>query len=211
VPTRIMIISDSAFRKEDAKGLAMRGAIIAVAETSSTHPGGALHVIEFYARKQRRVTRSTYSAELNAMSDAIETGKLISMCLSELMVQMPLARQLIEHEEAGTLPMPMECAIDARSVYDSLIQDEIRPPTENSLVMMLCQIKELMLTHSLRKIWWIDTRDMIADGLNKGACSREGLLALSNNGTWSLQHEARGFAETRHVPIAPSERLRLPG
>jgi hypothetical protein len=62
-PYRIVVISDSAFRKEDKTGLAMRGAIIGIAEKHEKHPGGKLHVIEFYARKQRRVVRSTFSAE----------------------------------------------------------------------------------------------------------------------------------------------------
>ena len=62
-PFRIVVISDSAFRKEDKTGLAMRGAIVGIAEQHQTHPGGKIHVIEFYARKQRRVVRSTFSAE----------------------------------------------------------------------------------------------------------------------------------------------------
>ena len=39
-PTRVVAPSDSAFRKEDTKGLAMRGALIMVCEDADSHPGG---------------------------------------------------------------------------------------------------------------------------------------------------------------------------
>ena len=46
-----------------------------------------------------------------------------------------------------------------------------------------------------------DTRDMAADGLNKGSCSREGLMILANSGQWNLVHKAVSFKESRHVPV----------
>ena len=91
--------------------------------------------------------------------------------------------------------------IDARSVYDALRSEEIRPPTEISLIMLLCQLKEAMLCHTLRRLWWVDTHDMISDDLTKGICSREALMVLGNTGYWSLKHPALGFSESRHIPI----------
>ena len=200
-PCRILAISDSAFRKECNAGLAMRGAIIGISSDAANSLSGFLHIVEFYARKQRRVCRSTYSAELNAASDAYEFAKLVAMTLAEVIAPCPSAKLLTTMEESGTLPVCVHLIIDALSVYDSLASEEIHLPTESSLVMMLHQLKEALLTHTLRCLHWCDTKDMVSDGLNKGACSREALLSLGNTGYWHLVHQIKSFCETRHVPI----------
>ena len=200
-PCVTVVASDSAFRKEDARGLAMRGAVIGVGTEQVETPGGGLHVLEFYSRKQRRVTRSTFSAELNALSDSVEFGRMIAQTLAEIVAFVPSAADLMRMEEQGKLPVPIVAIVDARSVFDALVQDEIRPPSEVSLVMMLCQIKEAMRAGSLKRLFWVDTKDMIADGLNKGACSREALLLLGATGTWQVQFAPVGFTETVHQPI----------
>ena len=53
-------------------------------------------------------------------------------------------------------------AIDARSVFDSLAAKEVRPPSEISLIMVLHQVKEALLSHMLARLWWVDTREMAA-------------------------------------------------
>ena len=206
-PTRIVGISDSAFRKEDAKGLAMRGAVIALVERFDEHPGGACHILDFYARKQRRVTRSTYSAELNAASDAYEFSKLIALTVAEVIKPYPSISSLMCLEETGSFPACVELVLDARSVYDSLVAAELKAPTEISLIMFLAQLKEQMMCWSLKRLWWVDTRDMVADGLNKGAISRMGLLQLANSGRWDLLYKAHGFSETRYAPILSQKAL----
>ena len=64
---RVLVISDSAFRKEDKTGLAIRGAMITIASpaASAADPSCKFNLIEFYSKRQRRVTRSTYAAELH--------------------------------------------------------------------------------------------------------------------------------------------------
>ena len=52
--------------------------------------------------------------------------------------------------------------------------------------MLLLQIKEQLSSGSLRKLWWVSTTDMAADGLNKGGVSRSGIMKLCMTGTWSL-------------------------
>jgi hypothetical protein len=197
----VLSVSDSAFRKEDKGALAMRGALIGISESHETHPGGRLHLIEYFARKQRRITRSTYSAELNAASDAYDFAKLVALTMTEILHYQPDARALQRLEETGKLALLVHLVIDARSVYDSLIAEEVRPPTEASLVMLLSQLKEALMCHTLKRLWWVNTHDMVADGLNKGSCSRQALCDIANLGIWTLKHECRGHSEARHVPI----------
>jgi hypothetical protein len=187
-PCRVVGISDSAFRKECNAGLAMRGAIIAISSDNALTLTGTLHVVEFYSRRQRRVTRSTYSAELNALSDAYEFAKLVALTLAEIVRPCPYAKLLTTMEEIGNLPVCVQMIVDARSVYDSLIAEEIRVPSESSLVMQLHVLKEAMLAHTLSRLWWTDTKDMVADGLNKGAVSREALINLGQLGEIGRAH-----------------------
>ena len=46
---------------------------------------------------------------------------------------------------------------------------------------------------------------MIADGLNKGAVSRQALLDLVNNGSWNLNKPAIGHTVSRYIPIASQQ------
>ena len=87
------------------------------------------------------------------------------------------------------------------SVFDALKADELNNPTEVSLIMMLSAIKEALLAHTLSKLHWCDTRDMASDGLNKGAVSRAGLLAIANEGVWTLLHASKSHSEHRYEPI----------
>jgi hypothetical protein len=200
-PTRVVGASDAAFRKEDSKGLAMRGAVIMLVEQNDLDPGGSCHILDFYARKQRRVTRSTYSAELNAASDCYEFCKLVALTLAEAIRPYPSIRTLMSLEETGSFPVSIELVVDAKSVWDSLVASELKAPSEVSLVMFLSQLKEQLLCWSLKRLWWVQTEDMVADGLNKGAISRAALLLLSNSGQWKLKFPAKGFSELRYVPI----------
>ena len=53
---------------------------------------------------------------------------------------------------------------------------------------ILGQMREHMSTNRIRRLWWIDTRDMFADGLNKGAISRKALLTALTQGVWKVVH-----------------------
>jgi len=198
---RTTVISDSAFRKEDAAGLAMRGFIVGFSPLDSEGPGGYLHLIEWGSKKQKRVCRSTYAAELNSLVDSYEVGKVITAAATELVTPSLRPSIIIRLEETGAFVWTIECIIDAKSVFDSLSNAEITPPTEAALVFVLLVLKEALQTHTMRTLWWCDTRDMLSDGLNKGAVSRSALLASANEGRWVLQHTPIPFRETRHTPI----------
>ena len=53
---------------------------------------------------------------------------------------------------------------------------------------ILGQMREHMACQRIRQLWWIDTRDMSADGLNKGALSRRALLRALTKGEWTVIH-----------------------
>jgi len=186
---RTSVITDSAFRKETTTGLCMRGFIIGLTPLDPNTPGGPIHFIDWGAKKQKKITRSTYAAELHSLVDGYELGKIVTSAYTELCVPRIRASKLVSLEEQGLLSIAIECSIDAKSVFDSLSNAEVAQPSESNLLFVLLAIKEGMQSFSLRTLWWTDTRDMLADGLNKGVVSRAALNRASATGIWKLTHE----------------------
>ena len=180
----------------------MRGAILAIAELhkSETDPGAKWHVIEFYSRRQRRVTRSTFAAELHGLADSLEIGKVIAMAYTETQIPGLTPLQLSRKEETGELAIPIHAVIDAKSDFDALSVTDIKAPTEASLIMILLSVKESLLTHSLKYMWWVDTTDMVSDGLTKGAVPRTALVESGNLGRWLVSKPSVSFSERTHRP-----------
>ena len=188
-PLRIIVISDAAFRKETAAGLSMRGAVIAIAEAKEkdgrvTKFDGVLHMVEYYARKQRRVVRSTFSAELNAACDAFEIGRLVALTLSSIYGPGQTSAMLRKAEDEGRLPYSIVLIVDCMSILTTLSQEVVKTPSEATLILLLLGLKESLLTRHLKALAWVATTDMVADGLNKGAVSRRGLVQCSCSGEW---------------------------
>lgn len=200
---KTLVISDSAFRREDSSGLAMRGCVIGIAENFSDQVGGHIQMIEFFSRRQRRVVRSTFGAELGSAADGVEIGKLIAYTLAELIIPNLTTAQIIRLDETGGLPVPIQLVTDCRSLYDALKVDDTSIPSESSLLMPLLQLKENLRTGTLQSIVWCDTRDMAADGLNKGCINRQALLQLATTALWSLNHPVHVHSESHRKAIAP--------
>ena len=206
-PIRCIVISDAAFRKETAAGLSMRGAVIGIAEAREDQHGkmtkfdGPVHIIEYFARKQRRVVRSTFSAELNACCDAYEIGRLVTLTYCSCYLPGRSAAQLQVLEHNGKLPMHIVLIIDCMSILETLKQEVVKTPSEATLILLLLGLKEALLSHHLKAIAWVDTRDMLADALNKGAISRRALVEASCLGEWVLKHPFVQHGEVVHRAV----------
>ena len=187
---RLLAVSDAAFRKEDKAGLSIRGTFILLATTQQDTPGGDVHCLEAFSRKQRRVVRSTFGAEVNAQIDAHDLARLIAMALQQLFTPNATAQGILGIEEKGPYRVPVECITDCRSLFEALAQRELRVPTEMPLILPLHCLKEgldLDTLGRLQALWWVCTEDMVADGLTKGSCAREPIIAMLRTGIWKLQ------------------------
>ena len=121
------------------------------------------------------------------------------MAFTEIQIPNLSASKLSHLEESGKLAVSIEGVIDAKSVFDSLTVTDIKVPSEASLIMILLSIKESLLSHTLKTLWWVDTVDMLSDGLNKGAVSRIALLKASLDGFWLVTKPAVSFSEKTQV------------
>ena len=46
-------------------------------------------------------------------------------------------------------------------------------------------MRELIDNKRLRRLWWVDTRDMISDGLNKGSIDRKAIINVLQHNVWA--------------------------
>ena len=197
-PLRLVVVSDAAFKSipDESSGLALRGAVIILcssSETSPASPDSTCCMIEYLCKRQRRVVRSTFSGELNALIDAIELLLVLQICFHQVWSgTTATATDLAKLLDEGGLQPPCEAVIDARSVFDCLAATDVGDLVEGSLKLHVLSIRERLATQALRCLWWSDTRDMLADGLTKGSVPRDQLLACSNRGEYKVVHECAG-------------------
>ena len=88
--------------------------------------------------------------------------------------------------EGGYIPIALY--LDAMSVFAAVAATFIKQPAEKSLLCHVQYLRELLDKLVLKFLFWIDTRDMGADGLTKGACARL-RLHMFMDGYMPLQHE----------------------
>ena len=80
-------------------------------------PTGMLHLVEFICTRQKRVVRSTFSAETNGLIDALEKVFPIQTAYHQLLCgSEETAAQLAELLDAGSMVPGIEAGVDARGV-----------------------------------------------------------------------------------------------
>ena len=125
-------------------------------------------MLDFGVRKQKRVCRSTFSAEINALSDSLEHGKTLQLALHQIERGISPASELLVLQTNGQLAITLMASIDAKSVFEAVrSKDAGTLPFEESLILQVLAIREDLQHARLFCLWWIDTRDVLADGLNK--------------------------------------------
>ena len=195
-----MGFSDAAFRAqpEESSGLALRGLAVMLMEDDQPGPcskSSNVNLIDFLVRRIRRVVRSTFSAELNALIDALGNLLLVQLALHDIFCGVSSdVNELVERLEAGRLYPPTECCTDAMSVWQAIVAEDCGTPQECSLKLHLLSLRDRLQRGVLRSIHWTDTRDMVGDGLTKGGVNRELLMSVSKDGTYKMQHPSKTYS-----------------
>ena len=200
-----MTLSDSAFKAQDYQCLVMRGCIVLLIEAPGSHsgesslttaPGGEVKC-QVHARKHSRVVRSTYAAELLSLLGAIGQGNLIATAIEEIQAGAMTARQLLDRHSSCQRLIEHDAGIDARAVFDWVTADQPRTPAEKPLFLYSLAVREHLEAGHLSRLWWFDTRAMLADGLTQGAVDREALVKVCEQGAWLLTGDAPMFKDLR--------------
>jgi len=204
----VTVFSDAAFKAvpEESHGLALRGCVILLAEANPDQllsPEGKCHMLEYVCRRQRRVVRSTYSAELNGLIDSVEITLLMQFLLHQIFYGTDQsASQLARAQESGQLQPPVNAATDAKAVFDSVAAPDVCEPAECSLKLHLISIRDKVSYGTIKNLFWSDTRDMLADGLTKGSVNRLALQTVAEHGKHVLTKEVQRYT----APTGGSER-----
>lgn len=185
-PWSLVAISDSAYKGEEQDCLAVRSGILALTNKDGIHQGiNELQLIEFVSKKQTRICRSTFAAELHSCLDLFGLAGIVNATLTELLQGPRSAGQLSRELDSGSSALPLDMVIDHRGLLDAASSDENKS-TDSAVLLHLMKLRE-DLKSSIRKLWWCDTRSMVADALNKGAIDRAQLHELCVQGTWTIQ------------------------
>ena len=131
------------------------------------------------------------------MGDAIDHGILLSHLLYELEVGPLTAAEARNRRMTGGY-IPLALYVDAKSVYAAITATFIKQPAEKSLLSHVQYLRELLDNHIVKALFWLDTRDMGADGLTKGTISREALHQLMD-----------GWMYIRHVHEQWSSKVKI--
>ena len=198
-PLALVAVADSAYRREEHEdhqdGLAMKGAFFAIVSMAdSDGPGGSWMLLEWYSRKQRHVTRNTWSSELFAVVDAADFLMVLGSVFYEIVHgTASSARDLVKLREGDHYPLPLQVCTDGMSLLTALENIVAKIPTEASTLHHVQWLQELTRHRVLDAVFWVDTRDMIADGMTKGSVPRSIIRDAQEKGQWALAHEWRRY------------------
>ena len=198
-PWKLLVISDSAFKAEDQDWLAIRSGLIALASkepaartaNSGSSAVWSVQPIEHVCKKQQRICRSTYAAELHSALDLTGLALLILGTLTEVLTGAKTAIELLDVHNSGAYPISCELFIDAKAVFDSVTAKTVKTPADKILLLHALALREHLEAGQVAKLSWIDTRDMVADALNKGCIDRSALRQFFERGVWEMSHEAK--------------------
>ena len=184
-PTKLVCVTDSSFSAGDTEGLVMRGCILLLVEDRApASPCGKVQVVDWFARKQPHVCRSTFAAELHASLDGLNQGLIVQTAVHEVAHGVAKPSELLDLRQQAKLRPALEACLDARSVFDAVTASTVKVPADKHLFLHVLKLREFLDTGQLRRLWWIDTRMMLADGLTKGAVERDALTSASE-GIWT--------------------------
>ena len=211
-PLALVAVADSAYRREEhedhADGLAMKGAMFAlVSMADSDGPGGRWMLLEWYSRKQRHVTRNTWSSELFAVVDAADFLMILGSVFYEIVNGVTSSTgDLVKLREGDYAPLPLQVCTDGMSLLTALENVVAKIPTEASTLHHVQWLQELTRTRALDAAVWVDTRDMIADGMTKGSVPRGTIRTAQETGRWQLEHDWRRYPADDKTKTKAAER-----
>ena len=143
------------------------------------------------------------TSELHAGCDSADLGILVLLILHEIHNGPVTKAQARALRDNGGYCVPMVLYVDAMSVFAAITATYIKHPAEKGLLSHVQFVRELLDSGVLQALMWIDTRDMLADGMTKGSIDRD-MLHLCMEGYMKFAHE---FKIWKSKLTAPTEKL----
>ena len=94
----------------------------------------------------------------------------------------------------GRVSLSIEALTDSYSIFSSLAAAHLKLPAEKGTYYHLAYLREKMVSTLIGSYTWVDTRDMVVDGLTKGRADRTPLAAIMS-GSYILNHVCHEYKE----------------
>jgi hypothetical protein len=202
VPDRVLAASDADHHRDGTKP--RRGTTLMLTSSrimNNNKVGGLVHLVEFASKTIQRVTRSSWAAELHAMSATTSAGMKLTQMIDEAYHGVMTAADMMQHEENSTLITKCENITDCHDLFSSVIAVEMAKLAEPHLGSHLAALREDLQTKRVAAWWWVDTLSMPSDGLTKISVDRDMLQAIAA-GSWAISAQAK--QQPKRFPEAES-------
>ena len=161
--SKLLQVGDSSLGNN--KKYSQGGYIIFLCEDLEDHIGGYVLPLSFRSAKSKRVANSTLAAELLVALLGTEESTFIQTWLHEMRNPHLTALDLIN--TPGDELIPLEVCTDAHDLLDLLVKPGAPNITNRNYSLHLAVLRELREQKRVRQWIWLDTDDMIANGLTK--------------------------------------------
>ena len=98
--------------------------------------------------------------------------------------------------------------MDGRAVYDAIGASDACAFAGSSLKLHLICVRDRMTHGLIRKLFWVDVRDMLADGLTNEGIDRLLLHSCSNDCKNASKHGFLVHSKAFELPMIPQQRPR---
>ena len=147
------------------------------------------HILKFIKKSLKIRPRSTKLVPRSVPNAILEAAWFKELHFGPLS-----SEQLMKIREEGEVkPYSLILSTDSCSVFRAVQATDVKIPTEKSTLYHVQWIHECLLRKVLKTMFWIDTRDMCADGLTKGSVPRDALRNLASAGKWVLTQAWKQF------------------
>ena len=137
-----------------------------------------LQALDYTAGKQNHVCRGVWSSELHNQCDMVEMAAIVAGFTFEAAHGPQTGEAMVQAMSKGRVPMAIEALTDSYSIFSYLAAAHLKLPAEKGTYYHLAYLREKLVSRLIGSYTWVDTRDMVADGLTKGRADRTALIAM---------------------------------
>lgn len=149
IKAKITTYSDAAFNITSSTAYGQTGVIIGLKMTLQDH-NVIIHMLDWHSGKQRRISHSSYGAEILACSDADDRGFYMKECLQSIVPQAKIQHELV---------------VDSKGLYDTITT--LHDGKEYRLRQTVQRIRDSFENGDIDQLRWVQGSANIADVLTK--------------------------------------------
>ena len=138
--------------------------------------------------------RGVWAAELHNLNDMRDFAYILLGFMQEVKDGRLTPEQLRDRANMGSFSMDAEVFTDSYSIFSAVVKEHAKSPTDGSTLYHLLTLHRDEHEGAVKKFTWVDTRDMVVDGLTKGSVDRVA-LQQAMRGTWTFLAECNTFTQ----------------